>query len=551
MNPQIVRCCTVLLVDDEEPNLDLLEGILEMEGFGSLVRTSDAREVVGLFEKHAPDLVLLDLHMPYRSGFEVLRDLCDRTPPGDYLPILILTADVTTQAKERALSSGARDFLTKPFDAVEVLLRVENLLEARVLHRLQRQAREEAEAAQKRAALLADVSRALGASLDGTTSLSQLPGLLVPRWARAAAVLMLQGEEAVPVAAAHADPSLEPGLADELVAGILDRVRERAAWGERSMVVAGPGGADGPTSSKLVAPVRVQGSAAAVLVLERPVELPPFTSEERELVEEIASRAGLALENARLLAEAELATRSRDRMLSVVAHDLRNPLAVVAMYGEMLLSMLPPDGDAYTRGALTSIHETTGRMQQLVEDLLDVASLEQGVFSLRKVEQPLEPLILEAGRMLRPLAEARGIALSFQGEDDAAKRLVTVDSTRLLQLLSNLVGNALKFTPSGGQVVVSWRPAGPLLELSVTDTGPGIPADQLPHVFGAFWQARDADRRGVGLGLWIARAIVEGHNGRIWVDSVAGRGAAFRFTLPTTDQGAGTPTPIPLPLIGG
>jgi signal transduction histidine kinase/DNA-binding response OmpR family regulator len=551
MNPQIVRCCTVLLVDDEEPNLDLLEGILEMEGFTSLVRTSDAREVVGLFEKHAPDLVLLDLHMPYRNGFEVLRDLCDRTPADDYLPILILTADVTSQAKERALSSGARDFLTKPFDAVEVLLRVENLLEARVLHRLQRQAREEAEAAQKRASLLSEVSRALGASLDGTTSLSQLPALLVPRWARASAVLMLQGEEAVPVAAAHADSALEPGLAGELVTGIMERVRERAAWGERSMVVAGPPSADGGPSSKLIAPIRVQGSAAAVLVLERPGELPGFTSDERELLEEIASRAGLALENARLLAEAELATRSRDRMLSVVAHDLRNPLAVVAMYGEMLLSMQAPDGDEYSRGALTSIYKTTGRIQRLVEDLLDVSSLEQGVFSLHRATQPLEPLLVEAERMLRPLADARGIELSFQGESDAAQRPVALDSTRLLQLLSNLVGNALKFTPPGGKVVVSWRPAGPLLELSVTDTGPGIPADQLPHVFGAFWQARDADRRGVGLGLWIARAIVEGHGGRIWVDSVAGRGAAFRFTLPATDQGAGSPTPVPLPPIGG
>jgi signal transduction histidine kinase len=315
--------------------------------------------------------------------------------------------------------------------------------------------------------------------------------------------------------------------------------------------VAGPGDPGGPPSNKLIAPIRVQGKAAAVLILERRGDAPHYSTDERELLEEVASRAGLALENARLLAEAELATRSRDRMLSVVAHDLRNPLAVVAMYGEMLLSMLPPDGDEYSRGALTSIHQTTGRIQRLVEDLLDVSSLEQGVFSLQRVDQPLEPLLVEAERMLRPLAEARGIELSFEGESDSAKRLVPVDSTRLIQLLSNLVGNALKFTPSGGKVVVSWRPAGPLMELSVTDTGPGIPADQLPHVFGAFWQARDADRRGVGLGLWIARAIVEGHDGRIWVDSVAGRGAAFRFTLPAAEPAESRPITIPPVLIGG
>jgi signal transduction histidine kinase len=256
-------------------------------------------------------------------------------------------------------------------------------------------------------------------------------------------------------------------------------------------------------------------------------------------------RAGLALENARLLAEAERATRSRDRMLSVVAHDLRNPLAVVAMYGEMLLSMLPPDGDEYTRGALTSIHQTTGRIQRLVEDLLDISSLEQGVFSLYRQEQPLEPLLQEADRMLRPLAEARGIELAFHGEDGAATRTVDLDAARLLQLLSNLVGNALKFTPTGGKVIVSWRPVGRAVEVAVIDNGPGIPADQLPHIFGAFWQARDADRRGVGLGLWIARAIVEGHGGRIWVDSVQGRGAAFRFTLPAADAPTAPVRPTP------
>jgi signal transduction histidine kinase/CheY-like chemotaxis protein len=547
MSPESLRACTVLLVDDEEANLDLLEGILQMGGFQSLLRASDAREVIPLFESCSPDLVLLDLHMPHRSGFEVLKDLRDRTPADEYLPVLVLTADVTGEAKERALSGGARDFLTKPFDAVEVLLRVENLLEARVLHRLQREARAQAEESQARSALLAEVSRVLGASLDGTTSLSQIPALLVPRWAEAGAVMVLEGERFVPAGAAATEVARNSGLGEHLMAGIQARVQERAAWGERSMVVAGqPAVAGGRPSSRLVAPIRVQGGTAAVLVMARPAESSAFSADERALAEEVALRAGLALENARLLAEAERATRSRDRMLSVVAHDLRNPLAVIAMYGEMLLSMLPPDGDDYTRGALTSIHQTTGRIQRLVEDLLDISSLEQGVFSLQKTEQPLEPLLQEAERMLAPLAEARGVALIFQGEPGTSIRTVEVDAARLLQLLSNLVGNALKFTPSGGKVIVSWRPVGRALEFSVTDNGPGIAADQLPHVFGAFWQARDADRRGVGLGLWIARAITEAHGGRIWVDSVQGRGAAFRFTLPAAE--ADTP-PRPLPTI--
>ena len=137
--------CTLLLVDDEEANLDLLEVLLEAEGYTHLVRTSDARQAIPLWERHLPDLVLLDLHMPHRDGFAVLRDIRERTPPDDYRPVLVLTADATPEAKERALSTGAKDFLNKPIDATEALLRVHNLLETRVLYAQQRAAREAAE----------------------------------------------------------------------------------------------------------------------------------------------------------------------------------------------------------------------------------------------------------------------------------------------------------------------------------------------------------------------------------------------------------------------
>ena len=144
-----LRACTVLLVDDEPANLDLLEALLETEGYGEagggrLVRTTDPREVPALVAQHAPDLILLDLHMPHRHGLAVLADLRGTTPAGDYRPVLVLTADVTGEAKEYALALGARDFVTKPFDAGEVLLRVENQLAARVLHGEERRARRRA-----------------------------------------------------------------------------------------------------------------------------------------------------------------------------------------------------------------------------------------------------------------------------------------------------------------------------------------------------------------------------------------------------------------------
>lgn len=201
--------CTIMMVDEEDANLELLEAFLRPEGYERFIRVLDAREAGRVYEECRPDLVLLDLHMPHRSGFEVLNDLRERTPRDEYVPVLMLTADDTAEAKERALAGGARDFLTKPLDAVEVVLRVRNLLEARWLHLAQRQARAAAEAAHARAQLLADASRVLGAALDSSTSLDQLGRLLVPRFADQCVILVNDPAGPTIALAADVDPDRE------------------------------------------------------------------------------------------------------------------------------------------------------------------------------------------------------------------------------------------------------------------------------------------------------------------------------------------------------
>jgi response regulator RpfG family c-di-GMP phosphodiesterase len=124
----------ILVVDDQEANVRLLERILERAGYANVASTTDPRQVIGLYGELDPDLIVLDLLMPHMDGFEVMAELGRRVPDGTYLPILVLTADVTAQARQRALSMGARDFLTKPFDHDEALLRIRNLLETRSLH---------------------------------------------------------------------------------------------------------------------------------------------------------------------------------------------------------------------------------------------------------------------------------------------------------------------------------------------------------------------------------------------------------------------------------
>jgi CheY-like chemotaxis protein len=274
--------CTILLVDDEEANLDLLGAVLRPRGYRNLVRVSDAREAAAAFEAARPDLVLLDLHMPHRSGFEVLADLAARIPEGEFLPVLVLTADVTPQARERALAGGAHDFVLKPFDRTEVLLRVRNLLHARRLHLAQRHAREAAERAAARARLLADVTRLLALSFDTATALGALAQRLVPEWADACAVTLDGGGFAA------AGPStFTPALTSALADAGTDAGTDADAAG-------------GLTSDVLRAPLAREGGAApaGLLAAARGPDRSPFDADDHALAAELARRAALAVENA-------------------------------------------------------------------------------------------------------------------------------------------------------------------------------------------------------------------------------------------------------------
>ncbi|MBW3572265.1 MAG: HAMP domain-containing histidine kinase, partial [Gemmatimonadetes bacterium] len=280
----------------------------------------------------------------------------------------------------------------------------------------------------------------------------------------------------------------------------------------------------------LVGPRRAAGRAVGRMVQGRTPPGARFGGAEAALAEELGRRAAMAVENARLFGEARAATEARQHTLAVVAHDLRNPLTAIRMDAEMLSSMLRPSVGAFERESLDRIGAITRRMDGLIQDLLEVSRMERGTLALETFPRDPAALLAEAAHALGPLAAAHGLRLAVQ----AANRLpaVEVDGERMLQIISNLVGNAVKFTPKGGVVTLACAPGEGEVRFSVADTGPGIPPEQVPHIFGAFWQARHADRRGLGLGLSIARGLVEAHGGRIWVESEPGRGASFVFTLP-------------------
>jgi signal transduction histidine kinase len=139
--------------------------------------------------------------------------------------------------------------------------------------------------------------------------------------------------------------------------------------------------------------------------------------------------------------------------------------------------------------------------------------------------------VLEAIEAHLPSAKARGIELSFRMDDHLPP--ILADRERILQVLGNLLTNALKFTPAGGRIEIAAMAEDAAVRWSVEDTGPGVPPDQLPHLFDRFWQARPSDRRGLGLGLAIVNALVEAHGGRVWAESEPHRGTHVRFTVPT------------------
>jgi len=214
-------------------------------------------------------------------------------------------------------------------------------------------------------------------------------------------------------------------------------------------------------------------------------------------------------------------------VLKIVSHDLRNPLHTISMSTSLMLEVEMDEAQRIKR--LQMIKRAGERMTRMVQDLLDVAKFESGRLGIDKRSVEIAPLVGEAVDMLRPLAAERSLRLETSIVDDLPP--LSADAGRVLQVFSNLIGNAIKFTPPGGRIVVRAEPAGGQTRFAVSDTGPGIPPAQLPQVFGRFWQADANDRRGIGLGLAIAKGIVEAHGGRIWVESEVGHGTTFYFTL--------------------
>ena len=547
----------ILIVEDSRTQATALALLLEEHGYTTVTVPSGER-ALQIVEDVALDLVMTDVVMPGIDGYEVCRRI--KSMPGrDATPVVLLTSLSDPLDIVRGLEAGADHYVTKPYDPERLVARVRHVLRRASAPAAPTPGRpvtvdllgipftisatkeeildllvssygdlvttsEAVRAAERRARFLGEASERLSQSLDLDHVLRELVSIVVPAIADVCALM-------------HAPPSVvvPPGLFDAALATAGVSLASRVAETRRSDVATGEpdavaNRADAGVTAMLAVPLTARGNVLGVLLLGSKSVNRTYTEHDLDFAEDIARRAALAIDNAMLYQAAQQATQARNDLLAIVSHDLRNPLHTIQMAASFLLDITEDaPANTTTRTQLGAIGRAARRGNALIQDLLDASRIEAGRLAVDAHPVSGATLIDDAVAEMTPLGKQVGVELS--GAWGGGTVGVIADRERIAQLFANLIGNALKFTPAGGRVTVSGRLRGAVAEFLISDTGPGIPVDQIPRLFDRFWQAKQAGRAGAGLGLFIARGIVEAHGGRLTVESTVGVGSTFIFTL--------------------
>jgi signal transduction histidine kinase len=469
-----------------------------------------------------------------------------------------------TQEESTRMAKAAAEFFIEslsPFEMAQrgyqaanttLLLLNETSKEREQLLSREQSARAEAEAAQQRLRFLADASTVLDSSLDYATTLASIPRIAVPFIADWCVVYEVEDELKLRrVGVTHTDPAKSDIMLDiekldltefdsligtnevlqsgrsKFVAKIPDFISEHLTLNPAISEFTARYGLKSYMIIPLVARQRILGIVLAVSGHSGR----RFSTAELQLAEDLARRAALAVDNARLYSQSQRTISARDELLSIIAHDLRNPLGVILMSTLILLrSAETSDRKPPELQQLNAIRRSAERMNRLIQDLLDIAKIEAGHFSVEPKPHTADSIVADAMEMLKSLAEKKHIEIETM--PNLSHLNVLADRERMFQVFSNIVGNAIKFTPENGHITLSAVSQGNTVEFAIRDNGPGIPVENLSHIFDRFWQARNTARLGTGLGLSIAKGIITAHGGNIWAESEMGAGATFFFTLP-------------------
>jgi two-component system, cell cycle sensor histidine kinase and response regulator CckA len=495
----------ILIVDDQEPNVLFLESLLHEGGYHSWRAVLDPRTAAAACAEFQPDLILLDLLMPDLDGFGVLGQLQPLLAAQAYLPVLVLTVDLTTEAKRRALAAGAKDFLAKPLDAIEVLLRVKNLLETRFLYRrLQERADERI---REQAALIDQANDAiLVCDLDGRITFWSRGARKLYGWTAAQAL----GSDAA-----------------ELLFSICP-----LEWAEANRAMTATGRWEGELA-------QVARDARQMIVASRWTLLHDAAGQPRSRLIINTDVTEKKKTEAKLLRAQRMETIYR--LGSGIAHDLNNILTPLAMG----LDLLPMTYRALDESLLAMMRTSVRRGTDLIRQILTFA---RGLEGARR-PVPLRPVVDELTGFFRQTFP-KSITIATELPDNLW--LVNADPTQLYQLLANLCINARDAMPAGGMLRITARnqsrhaagarhtpelSADLYVVLAVEDTGTGITADVLDRLFEPFFTTKEVGK-GTGLGLATAQSIVRSHGGWIEVASTAGKGSRFTVYLPAVDAPA-------------
>jgi PAS domain S-box-containing protein len=369
--------------------------------------------------------------------------------------------------------------------------------------------------AEKRIGSIGECSKILASSLERETTFAGLATFIVSNLSDSCTIFVLDDGHVVRMAAVQAGPvsieDAEPDISEVLRTG-------------KSEVHLAP-------SSRILVPIVARNETAGVLVATS-AKRDAFNAEDIQLFEELGRRAGLALENARLYRETQKANRLKDEFVAIVSHELRTPLTPIL--GGVYMLRHEPEDERIIAKALDLIERNAKTQVRIVDDLLDISRALSGKLRLNMELVDLPAVIRSAAETVRPAGDAKRIRIDLRL--GPVHGIVYGDSDRLQQVVWNLLANAVKFTPSGGEIGVDLVQSQDHVEIRVSDTGIGIGAEFLPHVFEKFRQADGSKTRahgGLGLGLAIVRHLVESHGGTVHAESFGDeKGATFVVRLP-------------------
>ena len=535
----------VLHLEDSRLDAELVASLLETSGVVADIHRVETRpQFVAALEEGGFELILADYSLPTFDGMTAL-ELARQLRPE--VPFLFVTGALRDDSAVETLRRGATDFVVK-----QRLVRLVPAIQRALRERDERLQRERAEAHLQ---FLVTASARLASSLDLAAILGNLACLPIPLLADfCLADVSTYASDGEHVAAAHVDTTknqlierlrfrsnlIENGVAalhDEITE---DRLRSLCVDPDRFEILK----ALAPTSLMIV-PLIVAGRRLGTLAFGFSTSARRHDGRDLATAQNLAERAAVAIENSRLYREVQREVKSRKDLLAIVSHDLRNPLQSILLTATLVEQQLPTDHPVRPR--IESITRSSALASRLLGDLLDLARFEAGNAVLDPHSQDLAPIVKDSIDIIGSIAEQKRLTIVNTIKPGAAQAYC--DRTRVLQILGNLLGNAVKFTGEGGTITITSRtlPERGSVQISVGDTGAGIAANDVPHLFERYWQARTGGG-GVGLGLSIVKALVEAQSGTISVTSEVGEGSTFSFTLSTRPFAAPT-TEEPIPTV--